>query len=321
MFSYISQNSTAMLLIFIGSIGLVLSIIFSLIFFNLDQIRRRMKQSQSLLPKNLLRTKFKQITSTKVKSSTISNVERDLNQAGFYNASYEDFLIASAISSIILVLFFSIVLNNIILALIFGVVGAMLPHQIIIIKKNKRFEILDRQLGPFLQIVSERYENGSDMKTCIETTVLEFKGEQPIYKELERLALSLNTGKKIEDMLDEFAERLGNPYAKRFADYYRIATELGSDTSRGLVTQAFMQHDENRKNKILIQKELQACKSEGYLLLGGIPAVVLYQMFFSEGYVDFMINTTVGKVGLAIITIIAFGAFWFLNKKIGAPLK
>ena len=321
MFDYIFNNALSYLLIFLGFIGVVGTIILSTILSNMDTLKRRMRQSKGLLPKNLISSRVKQFTATRIKPSKISEMERNLNQAGFYNTSYEDFLIFSVFFGFACGAFFLFFLNNVLLGIMFAVVGFFLPKQIVIAKKNKRFETVDKQLGPFLQIVSERYESGSDMKTCIESTIEEFKGEQPLYKELERLGLSLNTGKKIEDMLDEFAERLGNPYVKRFADYYRIAANLGTDDSRGLVKQAFLQHDENRKNQLLIQKELQSCKSEGYMLLGGIPAIVLYQIFFSDGYLDFMTNTVVGKVGTSIIAIIAFGAFWFLNRKIGAPLK
>lgn len=283
-------------------------------------LTRRKTQSKDWLKENILRKKLEEITVKRVKVSKRIRMEKVFIQAG-YDITYGDYIFLCIGSALLFSSIFRIVFSNVFLAAIFLVIGGLFPYQYILFKRNNRIDKMNMQIGPCLKMLIERYKTSKDMKRAIEGTALEFRGEQPLYHELERLVIEMNLGQGVEDAMDEFAERIGNPYMKRFVDYYRICAEVGTVQVRDMLGQALKQYQEDRKNKLLLRKEISSVKSESYIVLAGVPVVAGYQAIFGSGYVEFMTKTVIGQVGTAVVVLITLAALWVINKKIGAPIE
>lgn len=281
---------------------------------------RRKAQSQNLLSENVIRAKLNQITTKKVKITTRMNVEKVCYQAGF-NLTYDDFIIISIICGLLCSIFFQLILNNTFLAILFIVVGAFFPYQYFLFLRNKRLTILNEQIGPCINLLIERFEMSKDMKRSIEATLPDFQGVEPIYSELNRLAASINVGTSVVDAMHEFAERTGNKFLIRFADYYEMYSTTGTDEMFALLRHAYSQYQTDKSNRLFLKREISAVKSEGYLVLFGIPVIAIFQSLTDSDYVHFMTHTVVGQVGTSFVTIVFLISLWFLNKKVGAPIE
>lgn len=308
------------LLVFILLVIVVSTIALNLTYKEKKNFTKRKAQSRALLQKNIISENLAKITQEKVKVSKRLSVEKMAIQAG-YDMKYEEYLLICILSSLVVAAIFNFVMSNTYLAILGLGFGWVLPQQFLVVKRNKRIEKINEQVGPCLKMFIERYKVSKDMRKAIEGTAPEFDGEPPIDKELKRLVLEIQLGKDLLEAMKEFAMRIGNPYMQRFVDYYQICTEVGTLEVREMLNQALLQYQEDRKNKLLLKKEISSVKSQAYLVLVGVPFVAIYQSIMDPGYINFMTKTQVGQVGTAVITTITLVSFWFINKKIGAPIE
>jgi tight adherence protein B len=288
---------------------------------NEEILENRKQQTRNLFRENILKQRLEKFTEEKVKFSKRYAIETLCLQAG-YRLTYAEYLILSIGCAIVSAVLVGMVMNNPILSIIFAFIGYMLPKQFITFMKNRRFSIMEKQIGPFMQMVIKRYETTKDFKKALELTLVEFKGEEPMYSEIKQTVLEIDLGLPVGEALDNMARRTGNKYLARFSDFYKIASSLGTDEVRKkLLMQAYQQYEENRQDKRDLKKQLATPVREAYIMLGSIPMFAIYQILTNENYIDFMINTTTGKIGTAIIASVFMGCIWFVNSKIGAPLE
>lgn len=284
-------------------------------------LSNRKSQSKNILRENVLKRKLEKLTESKVKFSKRYKIETMALQAG-YKISYAEYLMMSIGSGITLAIVVGTMLNNPMLFIMFSFIGYMLPQQIIAFIKNKRLEVMEKQIGSFMQMVIKRYETTKDFGKSLELTLVEFKGEEPMYSEIKQTVLEINLQLPVSEAMDNLARRTGNKYMARLSDYYKIASSLGTDEIRKkLLTQAFIQYEENRKDKQLMHKELAGVKSEAYIMLGSIPMFAIYQIMTNDKYITFMTQTLIGQIGTTVISGVFMGCLWFINAKIGAPLE
>ena len=286
-----------------------------------SSLNYRKKQSLSNLRENVIKRRLDAIVEERVKHSKRYEIETLCLQAGF-RITYVEYVMISISSAIVGSVLMVMILNNPLLGFIFLFLGYMFPKQVITLIKNNRVEKMEKQIGPFMQMVIKRYESTRDFSRALELTTAEFRGEDPLYTELRYTVLDLNLGVPVADAMDGLARRTGNKYMGRLADYYRIASAIGTDDVRKrLLNQAYMQYEENREAKALMKKELSGIRGEAYIMLGSIPMFALYQILTNDDYIPFMTETLMGKIGTAVIFSIFMGALWFINNKITAPLE
>lgn len=285
-----------------------------------DRTKQRQRQYRNLFRENVLKRKLESYTEQKVKYAKRHQVETVYLQAGF-RITYAEHLLLSAGAGLCFALIAVFLLNNPLLMAIFFYLGFLFPKQIVGWVKNVRIERMERQVGPFMQMVLKRYETTRDFAKALEMTTEEFRGEEPLYQELRRTVLDLRLGRPVDEALDRLALRTGNKFLKRFADYYQVAADVGTEEIRkGLLQQAYLQYKENQEAKRFMKRELAGVKREAYILTGSIPVFVLWQVFSSPTYIEFMTETLIGKIGTAFIFAVFVGSLWFVVNKISAPL-
>lgn len=268
-----------------------------------------------------LKTQMSAMLNDKVDISKKYNIETLCEQAG-HPMSYGEYRIITIGFAIILPILILIGIHNVILAIVFAFIGYCIPGQYIKAKANKRIVTMENQAGSFIRMVVERYRNLGDMSIAIVQTLPDFKGNEPFYTALKDTVIDLNKGITTEVALTNLARRTGNKYLKRFSDYYKITTNIETlDNKVELLNQAFKQYEENRKLKAMLKEKISGPVREAYIMVMATPVFMAYQSFGTEGYLDFMINHSVGQAGLAGIVLVLLACIWFINAKIGAPVE
>lgn len=241
-------------------------------------------------------------------------------QAGL-KLKYGEYKMLCILSSIILPIVFFVALNNEYLAIASFVLGFTIPSQIITFMRNRRMNVLDKQIGSFLQMVTERYANTKDFAKAIKDCAEDFKGAEPFYSELRDTIMEIDLGVPTSTAIKNLSIRTGNKYIRRLGDYYALSIEIGTDEARStLLKQAFLQYDENRKIKGELKLAISGPANEAYLMIAFIPLTMAYNATTNKDYLPFMTTTTMGKVGTAVIFSVIIGCLWLVNTKISAPI-
>lgn len=300
--------------------------IFLTILYNIDfdvkkvTMSKRKKQVKKMLRENVLQEKLDKIIEKNVKFSKRQGMEEKLIQAGF-NISYTEYILICSLTAIVLSVLLGKALNNIFIGILFLIFGYLAPYQIVSFFRNKRILLLENQIGAFMQMVIKRYENTRDFNTALKMTSIEFEGEDPIDTEIKKAILEIDLGKSVSEALKNLAIRTGNKYMERFAAYYEIASEIGTDDVRkNLLTQAYEQYKENREMVRQLKKEISGPVQEAYIMILSVPIFAIYQIATNPDYIYIMTRTTIGRVGTAGVLGTLILTIWFVNAKLGAPL-
>ena len=212
-------------------------------------------------------------------------------------------------------------LDNMFLAFVMFIVAYLLPDQFVKLKKNRREKLINDQIGTFFNMVMKRFEVLGDFYTAFLATEEDFKGEEPMYSEIRRTKLNIQNGMPLSSAMKEMGSRLDNKYLCRFADYYEVAAEIGTEEARNqILYQAVEQYRKNEENMKNLRKQLSEVTMEAYVMLAFVPIVVVYSCFSQPSYVEFITTTLMGKIGITAIFVVVLLVFWFINNKIGAPL-
>lgn len=284
-----------------------------------DEVRKKQAREQADEAGSLVDS-VKQITDKKIKFSKRMAVEKLCRQAGM-NWGYAQYFIANVVCAGVCSAA-CLFTGNMFLAFIMLVVGFMLPGQFITSKRNKRVEELEKQIGPFLQMVTTRYLSSKDFEKSLKLTREEFRGMEPIYTELKLTTAEIESKVPVGEALDHMAERCENKFVARFADYYKIASSIGTkDARENLLGQAYLQFEEDRKLKAMLKREIQEPKRDALICIASIPLFMLFGIFAMEGYWEFITQEFIGKVLVAAVALIIIVLVWYINAKIAAPLK
>ena len=279
--------------------------------------RRSSKDMKSSLLGGSLAQKFEKNADVSKKFK----VETLCLQAGL-DLTYGEFKFISVCCAIAIPLVVMIVIHNFYLALIMVALGYLLPGQYMKTIANKRVKKMEDQCGSFLRIVLERYKTSKDMASSIQNSLHDFFGCEPFYENLRQCVIDIQLGLPCEDALEGLARRCGNKFLARFSDYYKITGNLATHESKyELLSQAFLQYEEDRELKQLLKKEISGPVSESYIMVVATPAFMAWQAVANPDYLDFMLNTTTGQIGLAVIFVVVLLCIIFINAKIAAPIE
>lgn len=309
------------------TIGIILAVLIILKFV-IEAVRSRPKRTgieRTHSLKGLRESAIKkELEQSLVENASVKRrykIETLCTQAGF-NLSFGEYVLICFFCAIFLPIIIISVLDNIYLALMMIVIGALLPGQFISFMRNRRISILERQVESFMELFAERYKTIRNPTRSLEDCLKDFDGQEPIRHEIKKTLLDINLGMTTIEAMRGFAFRTGNTYLSKMVESVRVAEDIGTDEVRDrLISKALEAHRKKKTRFNNLKQRIQGPKNESMILLGAVPFVMVYQAMTSESYLDFMFNTEMGKGGLAIIAGICLFAIWFINKKIGAPLE
>lgn len=283
--------------------------------FRKSQARDMGNDSESFMKK------LEKTTAEKTKYSKRAAVEKMCRQAGL-NIKYHELLLMKGIAAIAACVLSYLFIGNPFLSVEMIIIGPMLPTQVITFMRNKRVGDLEKEIGPMMQMVIKRYLSTKDFTKAMNLTKNEFKGMEPLYTELKITCAEMEANITVEKALDNLAERCDNKFLERFSDFYKIASAIGTQEAReNLLGQAYLQYEEDRQLRQLLKRELSEPVKDSYILVATVPLFACFGFVAMDGYADFLLNQLVGQVMIAALVGIVMGVIWFINNKIGAPLK
>lgn len=280
----------------------------------------RKKQSTSNFRENALKRKMEKIVEERTKKGKKIKIEEMCMQAGF-NLSYGEYRLIGYFLGVILAISILGGLQNVFMAIIFLFIGTLLPGQVIHAIRNKRVSQMEEQVGSFMRLVTERYNSTKDFAKSIQDSTEDFQGVEPMYSELSKTSADINLGVGVSDALKKLGVRTGSKYLIRMADYYEIASDLGTtETRENLLKQSLLQYEEDRSMKAELKNELNGPVREAYMMVAMVPLISLYMANATMEYKEFMLETTLGQLSISVIILVLLGVSWFINKQIGKPL-
>lgn len=287
---------------------------------NRTTLDMRKEQSNTSLRENHLKKSLEDSFENKVAYGKKYKVETLCAQAGL-KWTYGEYKIAQLITAIILPILCFLILKNEYLTIVSFFLGFIIPNQIITIMKNKRTAVMDKQVGSFLQMVTERYSNTKDFAKAIEDCVEDFRGSEPFFSELRDTVLEMQVGVSTSNALKALSKRTGSKYLSRLGDYYSLALKLGTPEARNtLLKQSYYQYEEDRKIKKELKMATSGYATEAYIMIAFIPVTMVYNAFTNDDYIRFMTETQIGKIGMTGIVAVIIGCIWVVSSKLSAPI-
>lgn len=291
------------------------------LFGKINDVKKLRTKQISGLRENALKQKFEETVEKRIKTTKRYNIESTILRAGF-DWNYAELLLVQIGTAILVFIVVLMTMSNVLLAVLFGLVAYLAPIQLFSFIANQRTAKMEGQVGSFIQLVNERYDAHGDFALAIKQSAPDFKGAEPMYGEIQKTILDMEVGMPTSESLENLARRTGNRFLHQLADYYEIASTLGTkDARQRIVGQAWVQFNEDYQMKQKLKSEIAGPKNEAYLMLGFIPIMIVYQAVFSDDYLTFMLTTDTGKLGCVFIASVIMGCVWFINSKIGAPLE
>ena len=275
----------------------------------------QMRQKKSVM------AQFEKAVNEKVGTSKRYQKEKLYLRAGIKLTYAQGVLIGLALG-VVCFIATQVLLDNLLLATVMFAVAFLLPDQAIKFMKNKRDAVINQQIGSFFSMVMKRFEVLGDFYAAFLATEEDFQGQEPMCSEIQRARLNIQNGMPLAKALKDMGNRLENKYLSRFADYYEVSAEIGTEESRNnILYQAVEQYKKNEENMRNMRKQLNEVTMEAYVMLAFVPIVVVYSCMSQPSYIEFVTTTLMGKIGLTVIVAACLGIFWFINTKIGAPLE
>lgn len=297
-----------------------LIIIYNYRVYNKTALDMRKEQSKVSLRENAIKKALEQNFEDNASYIKKYKIETMCIQAGL-KIKYGEYKLICLLSAILLPFICLFFLNNEYLAVVSFFLGFTIPSQIITMLKNRRMTLMDKQIGSFLQMVTERYANTKDFSKAVQDCVEDFKGAEPFYTELRDTVLEMQLGVSTSNAIKNLSKRTGSKYLNRLGDYYSLALKLGTSEARNtLLKQSFYQYDEDRKIKNELKMAISGPANEAYIMIAFIPCTMIYNALTNDDYIRFMTQTTLGKVGVAGIFAVIVGCLWIVNTKLSAPL-
>lgn len=270
---------------------------------------------------NVARDTLQELLDERMSFKKRKEVEGCILQAGS-NLSVVDLYVSSIGLAILLGCLVGFALNNLFLVFVFAIVGFILPKQVLVFRGRRRKEKLNTQVGTFINVVIGRYEMLNDFSESLRMSIEECHGQEPISTEIKKTVMDLDLGLSVNEALDNMTLRTGNKHILKLANNYRVATNIGTKEARKqLLSYVIDEYNQQTVSEAQLKRELKGPIMEAYLMCAMVPAVVVMQAVLTEGYVDFMTNTTLGKIGTAVIVTTLMLGIWFINAKVSAPIE
>lgn len=308
------------------AIGLIFVAAALLIYLFIDRSKDAQVERAKALEKykRLINNKviypFNEAILTRTSEEKVAKAEAKYKQAG-YAISYTAMCIINAGACIGCFLLATFILHNIFLGFVGLCCGWIVPDMIINFIINRRIKKIDTQIGIFMRMVTERYKSTNSFYKAFQSTVEEFRGEEPIYSELVKTSYAINSGEPMSDALMDLGRRTSNKYMIQFADYYTQTSIIGTENAMDrILTMAVEQYDRHMENDRKNAREISEIGMQSYTMLAMVPGVALFGIFEVDDYIPFMTTTLIGKIGVAVIVGVWVLVFWIVTFKLSAPL-
>jgi tight adherence protein B len=213
------------------------------------------------------------------------------------------------------VLFMSIlgflVNTSVFFALVFGGLGLLVPRWGIGFLRTRRLNRINEQLGEALTLVSNSLRSGLSLQQGVELVVEEM--DAPISEEFATVVKETKLGLPFDEALQNLSERVPTPDLDMVVTAIVTIRETGANLAEVFDVIA---HTVRERKKV--EGKIQAMTAEGMtqgVMMCGVPPVLIVTFYFLDpGLVEPLFNTVLGIIMLVIIASLdAMGMWMILN--------
>ncbi|MGB9812382.1 MAG: type II secretion system F family protein [Thermovenabulum sp.] len=224
----------------------------------------------------------------------------------------EQKIILTAIGVVSFIVIAYSVTGQLIISLIFGIAGVMLPKLWVVWQISGQWIQIERQFEQAAEQMAVVLRAGGGLPAAIERAALEAK--QPIKGELERMLLEIRAGVPIDEVFKRASERIKIPEIEALA----MVTSLQKSGMAVNVPAILDRIQESIRERRAFKEQVKAITAEGRLsatIVGIVPfaTIGLMRQMVPE-YVSSLFNTPEGIIVFILATaMIITGTFWIRN--------
>jgi tight adherence protein B len=198
--------------------------------------------------------------------------------------------------------------GNLILGLIFMILGALGPWFYLGFRRKRRKKKFERALPDTLQLMSGSLAAGLSLAQSVDTIVRD--GTEPVASEFRKVLVETRLGLSLETALQGVADRFKSKDFDWVVMAINIQRQVGGNLAELLTTVAG-----TMREREYMRRQVAALSAEGRLsamVLGGLPpAFMLYLLLANRDYVIVLFTRPVGILMLvAGAVILSVGMFW-----------
>ena len=198
--------------------------------------------------------------------------------------------------------------GNLVVGLLFLVLGLALPPLYLRLKAGRRRRAFDNALPEVLQLLSGALSAGLSLAQAVDTVVRE--GPEPIASEFKRVLVEARIGVAIEDAFEGVAARFQSKDFGWAVMAIRIQRQVGGNLAELLTTVAA-----TMRERQYLRRHVSALSAEGRLsavILSALPPLFgVYLFLTNRAYLDPLIHDLRGVIVLVAGVIwLSIGVFW-----------
>ena len=213
---------------------------------------------------------------------------------------------------VVMTLIFLLLLQNLVGALVIGVVSALLPVAVVSFMASRRRKAFMSQLPDTLQLLSGTLRAGYSLMQGVEAVAQEVA--EPMGLELRRVVTEARLGRPLEESLEGTAERMDSPDFAWAVMAIRIQREVGGNLAELLLTVA-----ETMTARERLRRDVAALTAEGRMsaiVLGVLPILLGLAMFvINPDYIGVLFKDGLG-IAMLIMSVVSMLIGFFWMKKI-----
>jgi tight adherence protein B len=213
--------------------------------------------------------------------------------------------------SFIIFVICAIFLQNIIFALIFGILYCYFDWYIKDKKRRKKAALVDKQVIEALNIIKNTVRSGQSLQNAIATAKNELK--YPIKNEFEKISEKLIFGTSFDSVLEEASKTQISKEFKLMIDVIRLSKDSGASLSS-----IFDKISDSVVQRINVQSKIAALTAQGRMsgnIVSVIPFVVIFMMYIIEPEMTgCLFCTLAGNILLLIVVIMVITGSFLIRK-------
>ncbi|GAB2985244.1 type II secretion system F family protein [Nocardioides montaniterrae] len=198
--------------------------------------------------------------------------------------------------------------GNLLVGLLFGVIGAVLPLVYLRWAAGRRRKAFDAALPETLQLLAGALSAGLSLPQAVDTITRE--GPDPINGEFKRVLVETRIGVSVEDAFEGVAERFNSKDFAWVVMAIRIQRQVGGNLAELLTTVAG-----TMRERAFLRRQVNSLAAEGKLsaiILSVLPPGVAAFVFLTQpGYLTPMYSSPLGWAMLCgAVGWLSLGIFW-----------
>jgi tight adherence protein B len=276
----------------------------------LDRYATRVEEKEGKGKRKSRRSTMDGLDDMVSKRGFAANIKEDLSQADV-KLRVAEFLALTALS--ILFFFFAarLLFNSALLGLVFGVVGFFVPRFYVGMRKRKRLNDFNDQLGDCITLLANSLRSGFSIVQSMDTVAQQLPN--PIAGEFHRVTQEIGLGLHYEQALNNMLRRMPSEDLDLMITAVNIQGKVGGNLAEILDT---IGH--TIRERVRIKGEIRVLTAQqmisGYILTG-LPVVLgLVLYLINKTYIGRMFTDPCGWIMLGIAAFMIFLGFMMIRK-------